>query len=517
MSRVNNKTHKINYTIGGQVAEGFEEVRKAFEYNFQSGVEVSSQLCIYYQGVCVVDLYGTVTDDVTPGGLINDGNGNHLMATQKGYGAHSIQQVFSSTKNLSAIVVALLVDKGLLKYNEKVSTYWPEFAQHGKENITVADVLRHDSGLPQFSRQATQEDMEDQSIGGKLDQLIASSTPNWSTPHTSTTENPELKTLRRAYHGQARGLILQMIVQRVDRKHRTIGQILRDEIVIPLNLTNECFLGMPLDIQRSGKIHIADMLSKESGAREAFDEFRDTEKQKELQNLSEEQRLSVAKAIQDALAERKKNNNDPVWSRVDPDEETHSDLWSKHEKNGFMAIVRMGCSFSGIRNGEWSRLHEKPSENGHTNARSLGKIAAAMAGRGAFDGVQLMSTDAFAESHSNITHKFDDILLADSRFTQGGFAEFRLEQTAFNTKEGEGNIFGGANTFDLEGSFFGWGGAGGSVFIWSPEYDIGFAYTMTGMARYIVGGPRTKRIFSALCECINMIDIYESSMDKVDL
>ena len=44
------------------------------------------------------------------------------------------------------------------------------------------------------------------------------------------------------------------------------------------------------------------------------------------------------------------------------------------------------------------------------DARSLGKIAAAMAGRGAFDGVQLMSTDAFAESHSNITHKFDDIL-----------------------------------------------------------------------------------------------------------
>ena len=123
------------------------------------------------------------------------------------------------------------------------------------------------------------------------------------------------------------------------RKHRTIGQILRDEIVIPLNLTNECFLGMPLDIQRSGKIHIADMLSMESGdAREAFDEVRDDEKQKELQNLSEEQRLSVAKAIQEALAERGKNNNDPVWSRVDPDEETHSDLWSKHEKNGFMAI-----------------------------------------------------------------------------------------------------------------------------------------------------------------------------------
>jgi CubicO group peptidase (beta-lactamase class C family) len=49
---------------------------------------------------------------------------------------------FSSSKTLTAICIACMVDKGLLDYNEKVSTYWPEFAQNGKENLKLCDVLR---------------------------------------------------------------------------------------------------------------------------------------------------------------------------------------------------------------------------------------------------------------------------------------------------------------------------------------------------------------------------------------
>ena len=37
-----------------------------------------------------------------------------------------------------------------MKYTEKISTYWPEFGQNGKENITVADLMRHEGGLPIF-------------------------------------------------------------------------------------------------------------------------------------------------------------------------------------------------------------------------------------------------------------------------------------------------------------------------------------------------------------------------------
>ena len=46
--------------------------------------------------------------------------------------------------------MALLVDKGLVQYEEKVATYWPEFAQGGKDEITVADVMRHSGGVPWF-------------------------------------------------------------------------------------------------------------------------------------------------------------------------------------------------------------------------------------------------------------------------------------------------------------------------------------------------------------------------------
>ncbi len=43
--------------------------------------------------------------------------------------------------------MASLVDRGLLCYDEPVSASWPEFARRGKARVTVAEVLRHESGL----------------------------------------------------------------------------------------------------------------------------------------------------------------------------------------------------------------------------------------------------------------------------------------------------------------------------------------------------------------------------------
>lgn len=62
-----------------------------------------------------------------------------------------LQNVYSSGKNIEAVCIAMLVDKGLLNYDELVSSYWPEFGQFGKENVTLSDVLRHEAGIPFFS------------------------------------------------------------------------------------------------------------------------------------------------------------------------------------------------------------------------------------------------------------------------------------------------------------------------------------------------------------------------------
>ena len=54
--------------------------------------------------------------------------------------------------------ISLLLLHGLMKYTEKISTYWPEFGQNGKENITVADLLRHEAGLASFDLPLNVED-----------------------------------------------------------------------------------------------------------------------------------------------------------------------------------------------------------------------------------------------------------------------------------------------------------------------------------------------------------------------
>ncbi len=59
-----------------------------------------------------------------------------------GYGPDTLQTVFSSTKSLAALLIACQVDRGLLDYDEKVATYWPDFAKNGKEDIKLCDVLR---------------------------------------------------------------------------------------------------------------------------------------------------------------------------------------------------------------------------------------------------------------------------------------------------------------------------------------------------------------------------------------
>ena len=107
----------------GFVAPGFENVQKMFEHNLKSGQELQAQLCVYVGGKVVVDLWGSIKSD-------------------DGFTGDSLINAFSSTKSLTAIAMAKLVEKGLLDYNAKIADYWPEFGGNGKSDITVAQLLR---------------------------------------------------------------------------------------------------------------------------------------------------------------------------------------------------------------------------------------------------------------------------------------------------------------------------------------------------------------------------------------
>ena len=118
-------------SLGGSVSNGWEAVREAFLYNFENSEEVGAGVSVYHRGNKVVDLWG----------------GSFDSDRTQAYTEDTLQLVFSTTKGITAIAVAMCVERGLLSYDEKVSTYWPEFAQHGKGDATVAQLLSHQCGL----------------------------------------------------------------------------------------------------------------------------------------------------------------------------------------------------------------------------------------------------------------------------------------------------------------------------------------------------------------------------------
>src|SRR5512136_2452775 len=113
--------------IAGFVKPGFEAVQEAFTENFTRRGELGAAACMYYQGEKVVDLWGGVRN----------------KATQEPWEEGTMVIVHSTTKGMAGMVMALAHSRGWLDYEERVAAYWPEFAQQGKENVTVRQLLSH--------------------------------------------------------------------------------------------------------------------------------------------------------------------------------------------------------------------------------------------------------------------------------------------------------------------------------------------------------------------------------------
>ncbi len=120
---------KPRIAIHGNVAAGYEKVRALFESNFRNGMEKGAQCVAYVRGEKVVDLWGFY-DGVDCTRFFP-----FAVETSKNYNVHalpysekSLHIVFSAGKCVYALVIAMLVDRGLLRYDEKISHYWPEFA-----------------------------------------------------------------------------------------------------------------------------------------------------------------------------------------------------------------------------------------------------------------------------------------------------------------------------------------------------------------------------------------------------
>ncbi len=195
--------------VRGQVAKGFEEVREEFERNFARRGEIGAAVAAYWKGEKVVDLWG----------------GRRAPEADAPWEEDTMVVVHSTTKGVAAMTLAVANARGWLDYDAPVSRYWPEFAENGKEAVTVRQVLGHEAGLVCLDEPVTIDRLRD---------LDARQKPAWP-PGT-----------RRGYHAMTVGLYMQEIVRRVDPAHRTLGRFFRDEIAAPLGV--DFFIGLPPEI-----------------------------------------------------------------------------------------------------------------------------------------------------------------------------------------------------------------------------------------------------------------------------
>ena len=130
------------------------------------------------------------------------------------------------------MVVTYLVDKGLIHFDDKISKYWPEFAQGNKENVTLSYLLGHRAGVTYLDRPPTFKELAD------LDQLALLLAAQ---PHNFN------GTAVQGYHAITRGWYLNEIVRRVDPHKRSLGQIIKQEFMPRLDV--EFYLGIPKELE----------------------------------------------------------------------------------------------------------------------------------------------------------------------------------------------------------------------------------------------------------------------------
>jgi CubicO group peptidase (beta-lactamase class C family) len=191
--------------VHGPVAPGFEPVADAFKANFAERGEIGAAFTLIRDGEVLVDLHGGYAD----------------RKKSRAWDETTLAPVFSTGKAVTALVAAWLVDQGRLAYDRPVAEVWPEFAQAGKAEITLAEVLSHQAGLPGYDQAMEASDWFDREA---MEHRFAAMAPLW--PRGEGT----------GYHPISYGVIADAVVRRADAHGRTVGAILRESVCGPRDI-----------------------------------------------------------------------------------------------------------------------------------------------------------------------------------------------------------------------------------------------------------------------------------------
>lgn len=204
--------------VDGVTSRGFGAVRETFIDNFARRHELGGACCVHWRGEPVVDLWGGVRN----------------KKTGEPWERDTMVIVHSATKGLAAMTLAIAHSRGWLDYDALVASYWPEFAQNGKERVTVRQLLAHQAGLFAIDEPVDRGTVADLD---RLAVILARQKPAWE-PGT-----------RQGYHALTLGFYQGELLRRIDPQHRSLGRFFHEEIAVPLEL--DAYINIPADLPNS--------------------------------------------------------------------------------------------------------------------------------------------------------------------------------------------------------------------------------------------------------------------------
>jgi CubicO group peptidase (beta-lactamase class C family) len=184
-------------------------VREALERAVELG-ERGLQVCAYLGDECIVDAW-----------------------SGEGVDGDTVFPVFSVSKAVTALAVHVQAERGLVEYDAPLARYWPEYAVHGKQHVTVGQVLSHRAGVPQLPWDLTPARLGDW---------------NWIVAELADMEPLYAPGTRNAYHSSAFGWLLGEIVRRTDPQARPFAQFVAEELCRPLAI-DAFWFGIPAEIE----------------------------------------------------------------------------------------------------------------------------------------------------------------------------------------------------------------------------------------------------------------------------
>ena len=197
---------------GKIVRDAQKQVQKAIDQLVDTGAERGLQVAVYRGPDLVVDAVA---------GIADPHSGRPVSPDTPFYS-------FSVVKGAASTIMHILAQRGLFDYDTPVVELWPEFGAHGKQSVTVRQVLNHTAGVPGIPLDTTIEDLcnWDKMCAAIADQEL------WWEPGTKV-----------GYHAYTFGYIAGEIVRRATGKR--ISQVLREDVAGPLGVADEIYFGMP--------------------------------------------------------------------------------------------------------------------------------------------------------------------------------------------------------------------------------------------------------------------------------